>query len=594
MKKGGKSESNHPGVSTDAIHWPKKWLIVLLSGLLLVVLGYVALLKFNIISIGKHAGGQSKLEKSIAVLPFLNNSPDTANVYFINGIMEDILNDLQKIRDLRVLSLATVEQYKSKIRPSLLEIAKKLNVSYIVEGSGYKSGNKLVLQVQLIAAVKQKRLWGESYMKEIKEPKDIYNIQSRITQAIASELMAGITPEEKELIDKISTKNLTAYDFYQRGRDELNKYWNMGNDYANSKEAKKAEYLFHKALECDSAFAQAYVGLAWIYWDKYYLSGNLLDTVMIFTDIALSFDDQLAEAYYVKGDYYNKIKEPEKAIEELDKALKFNPNNFSAYYDKGWLAKNLGDYVKAIDIFYNAVKRSSGKDLPDIFWSLAYTYSDIGFIDRAKYYYQEAFNLNGDSIGYYSDLAGLEQDLAKANDLLLKVYKLDTTNIGIFNNLGTNYLILGHYKESLECFKKMIKKANPGGNLLKWNMQHVGLAYWQNGFRKEADYYFDKHIETCNNENKLSGARSKLLLTYYNLAGIYAFRGEKDKAYENLRIFSQARIVTLPQLRLLKTDPLFNNIRNEPEFQQMVRNLELKYQAEHERVRKRPEDQEKS
>lgn len=591
MKKEEKSESNHPDVTTNAIHKPKKRLIVLLSGLFLVVLACVALAKLNIIGIGKYAGGPATPEKSIAVLPFINDGPDTANVYFINGIMEDILNNLQKIRDLRVVSLASVEQYKSKTRPSLPEIAKKLNVNYIIEGSGQKSGNKLVLRVQLIAAVNEKRLWHKSLDKEIKEPKDIYNIQSRITKAIASELKAGITPEEKELIDKIPTKNLSAYDFYMRGRDELNNYWNRENDYANCKNAKKAEDLFHRALEYDSTFAQVYVGLANICWDKYYFSGNLLDTVMILTDNALSFDDQLAEAYYIKGNYYNKIKEPEKVIEVLDKVLKFNPNDFSAYCGKGWQFKNLGDYVKAFDIYYNAVGRGSEKEQLDILWSLAYFYSDLGFIDKAKYYYSEIFKLDGDSLWYYSGLAGIEQDLAKANDLLLKKYKLDTTDIGIFNNLGTNYLILAQYKESLECFKKVNKEASPDGNLLKWNMQHIGLAYWKNGFRKEADYYFDKHIETCNNENKLSGARSKLLLTYYDLAGIYAFRGEKDKAYENLRIFNHGQIVPLWQLRLLKTDPLFDSIRNELEFQHIVQDIETMYLAEHERVRKWLEEQ---
>lgn len=471
MKKEEKSESNDLEDSTVAIHKPKKWLIVLLSVLFLVVIACVALVKFNIIGIGKYAGGPAKPEKSITVLPFINVSSDTGNVYFINGVMEDIIDNLQKISDLTVVSLSSVQQYKSKTRPSLPEIAKKLNVNYIVEGSGQKSGNKLVLRVQLIAAVNEKCLWGESYEKEIKEPKNIYNIQSRITKVIASKLKADITPKEIELIDKIPTKNLSAYDFYQRGRDELNNYWTSENVNANT---KKAEDLFRKALEYDSTLAQAYVGLANSCWDKYYLSLNLLNTVLILTDIALSFDDQLAEAYYIKGNYYRRIIEPEKAIEEYDKVLKFNPNNISAYCWKGWLTKYLGDYDKAVDILYNAARRGTGNERSDILLILANFYSDIGFIDEAKYCYSEVLKLDGDSLWYYWSLSGIEQDLAKANDLLLKEYKLDTTDIGIFNNLGTNYLILGQYKESLKCFKKVIKEANPDGNLLKWNMQHIG------------------------------------------------------------------------------------------------------------------------
>ena len=255
------------------------------------------------------------------------------------------------------------------------------------------------------------------------------------------------------------------------------------------------------------------------------------------------------------------------------------------------MTKYSGDYVKAFDILYNAAGRGTGNERSDILLILADFYSDIGFIDEAKYCHSEVLKSDGDSIWYYWSLAGIEQDLTKANDLLLKEYKLDTTNIGIFKNLGTNYLILGQYKESLECFKKVIKEAKPDGNLLKWNMQHIGLAYWQNGFRKEADYYFHRQIESCNNENKLSGARSKLLLTYYDLAGIYAFRGEKDKAYENLRIFNHGQVVPLWLVRLLKTDPLFDSIRNEPEFQTIEQDIETRYQTEHERVRNWLEEQ---
>src|SRR4030042_7142114 len=139
-------------------------------------------------------------EKSIAVLPFINDSPDEENTYFINGIMDEVLNNLQKIKDLSVISRTSVEQYRDTDRPALPEIAKKLEVNYIVEGSGQKYGNTIRLRVQLIDAVKDRHLWAESYEKDIQEVKDIFNIQSQIAQSIATELKAIITPEEKKLI----------------------------------------------------------------------------------------------------------------------------------------------------------------------------------------------------------------------------------------------------------------------------------------------------------------------------------------------------------------------------------------------------------
>ena len=187
-----------------------------------VIVGVFAV--FKIIENSKKTNDIAKLEKSIAVLPFVNDSPDQENAYFINGIMDEILNNLQKIKDFRVLSRTSTEQYRGSNKPAIPKIAKKLDVNYIVEGSGQKYGNTFRLRVQLIAANNEKHIWGESYEQEIKETKDIFRIQSQIAQTIASELKATITPEEKQLIEKTSTSNLTAYDFYQRGNEEYQNY----------------------------------------------------------------------------------------------------------------------------------------------------------------------------------------------------------------------------------------------------------------------------------------------------------------------------------------------------------------------------------
>ena len=189
--------------------------IIIASGIILtlIVLGY-----FLIPTLSKPT---VQLEKSIAVLPFRNDSQNQENTYFINGIMEEVLNNLQKISDFsRVLSRTSVEQFRGESRPTIPDIAKKLNVNYIVEGSGQKYGNKFVLRVQLIVANNEKHLWGKSYDREIWETSDIISIQSEIAQAIITELKAVMTPEEKQLINKIPTTNLTAYDFYMRGKEE--------------------------------------------------------------------------------------------------------------------------------------------------------------------------------------------------------------------------------------------------------------------------------------------------------------------------------------------------------------------------------------
>jgi adenylate cyclase len=144
----------------------------------------IALVAFNFISKRNLNAGISKLEKSIAVLPFINDSGSDSTTYFINGLMEEILNNLQKIKDFRVLSRTSTEQYKGFSIPTVPEIAKKLGVNYIVEGSGQKLGNFYRLRVQLIAAKKEKHLWAESYQKEIKGTQDIFSTQSDIAQSM--------------------------------------------------------------------------------------------------------------------------------------------------------------------------------------------------------------------------------------------------------------------------------------------------------------------------------------------------------------------------------------------------------------------------
>jgi TolB-like protein len=130
-------------------------------------------------------------EKSIAVLPFINDSPDESNAYFINGIMEEILNNLLMIKELRVLSRTSVENYKKTIK-TIPEIAKELGVIYILEGSGQKYGNKIRLNVQLIDAKNNKHLWSESYENEVSEISDIMSVQTQIAKAIATEIKAQI------------------------------------------------------------------------------------------------------------------------------------------------------------------------------------------------------------------------------------------------------------------------------------------------------------------------------------------------------------------------------------------------------------------
>lgn len=554
---------------------------------------------FRIIGNKKQAEDISNIEKSIAVLPFVNDSPDKENEYFCNGMMDEILNNLQKIKDFRVLSRTSVEQYRGISKPAIPKIAKELDVNYIVEGSVQKYGNTFRLRVQLIAANDEKHLWGESYEKEIKETKDIFKIQSQVAQTIAAELKATITPEEKQLIEKSSTGNLTAFDFYQRGNDRLNLF----NSKRDSPTLKVAEEMFRKALEYDSTFARAYCGLAYVFLKKHfydsYFSENYLDSCLILADKALSFDDRLAEGYFIRGTYYVLNGRTEDGIAEVNKSLKYNPNNWESYYGlahSAYLWNNYyADWIKAIDYLQKAVNLNHGKELPDILSLLGVANGYFaGFPNKAIQYFKEELTLTGDSIKYFNSLAQLEiqyGNTEKAFKIAKDNYLRDSTNLNTISSLGNFYIRDGQYAESLNYYKKYAEGLTAKGEFQTGSMLPIGYAYLQNGYKKEAEYWFNEQKKLSEEAIIKGRLYSSWGYAYFDLASLYAIKGDKERAFENLRLFAKAKVCSKPSIDNLKESPFFDSIRNDPEFKKIIVDLEAKYLAEHERVRKWLEEQ---
>ncbi len=188
----------------------------------------------------KDAVHDLEIEKSIAVLPFKNESSDTSNLYFVNGLMESALYNLQKIEDLRVVSRTSVEKYRNS-KMGIPAIAEELNVNYVVEGSGQRNGNQVLLNIQLIDASTDRPIWVEQYSREVD---DIFTIQKEVAQKIAAAIQAVVTPAELQQIEKKPTENLVAYDYYLQALDPYN---------VGTKEGwEKAIPLFEKAIENDS------------------------------------------------------------------------------------------------------------------------------------------------------------------------------------------------------------------------------------------------------------------------------------------------------------------------------------------------------
>jgi len=574
--------------------------VIPLSAILLFAVLFIG---YTIIFNNSHAGGANpagRLEKSIAVLPFKNLTEIPGSQYFIDAVMEDVRDNLGKIHDLSIISRTSTEQFRESAH-STSEIAQKLKVNYLVEGSCQKYGNSFDLDVHLIDAARDRQIWSHSYQQEIRETRDIFKIQNQVAQAIASELEANITPEEKVLIEKMPTTSLTAHDFYQRGRDNQIKYWTNGNN----EELERAEDLYHKALYYDSTYAPAYIGLAKVYWDKHffqdYMSGNFMDSVLILCKRALVLDNQLADAYTMMGKYYGQKGDIASAISQIDKALKLNPNDWVAYRLKG---ETDIDPVNNIRYLHKAISLNRGLELPALLQEIGWVYSTYGFPEKAMQCYQDKLKLDGNLPEFYSSAARDEfwlENFNKSLELEKRGYEVDSTNTLILEFIALDYQWLGQFRESLKYFKKWFERLNSTGvqatsyyykdNYL-FNMMHrIGYIYWKNGYKEKAEYYFNEEIKYCKKTIEHGREYGRSYNAFYDLAGVYAFRGDKKKAMENLRAYNQVRQTYQWMVMLFKTDPLLQSIRDDPEFKQIVRDIESKYLAGHERVKKWLEEQ---
>jgi len=542
----------------------------------------VGLIILNIIPRTKRSEEKAILDKSIAVLPFINDSPDEERMYFINGTMEAILDNLCKIKNLRVVSRTSVEQYRNNLKP-VQEIAKEMDVSYVLEGSGLKDEENIRLTIQLIDAIHDRHIWSDSYSRKTEE---IFSLQSEIAQLVAGEIKAIVSPEEKQLIEKIPTTDLTAYDLYQKGREAQRSY---ESDNTNKEAIVRAESLYRQSLHYDSTFPQAYLGLAYISFSKFTRDPirleSMQDSALIYANIALSYDDQLADAYNFKGSYYHIKGESNRAIKEWEKAITINPNSENPYQGIGWLYFSKGDYVKSIENLMKASSLNRGPELPSILRDLGFVFATAGFNTNTKQHYLEALNLDGDSMTYYRRLAYAEMcagNFTKGIELGKIAISKDSQEPYLWSEIGSSYLYLRQYEESLYYFRKFIEILESMGRINFYSLPWIAFAFLQNGYTTESEFYVNEQITIA--REWIERRAFAFEQNYLRLALVYAFTGDKENAYENLRLFNQMGNTNVHVMKL-RNDPLFDNIKDEPDFQQIVSDIEAKYQAEHERVR---------
>jgi len=356
-------------------------------------------------------------EKSLAVLPFVSLSQDTAQEYFADGITENILIQLSGVQQLRVISRTSVMRYK-KTDKTAPEIAAELGVKYILEGSAQAHGNKVRITVQLIDAVKDQPIWSKVFVENMD---DIFAIQNNVAEVVAKELKSSLNPQDNEKLKEIPTKNLEAYDLFLKGRHAFNQ-WSVDG-------YRTASGYFKKAIEKDPEFKQAYSYLASSYsarmsWNGDLTPGEAKQKIDLYLNEAWkrgpTDNDYLTKAFvefFISKDFPSSEK-------FLLKAIELNPNNSTVLYTYSYLLNMMGRFTEALAFVERARK--------------------IDPLTVAYFNYQ--------TICLY--LLNRNEEVLSTINEALQLYPMV---IRLYDFLGRVYLSLGRYEDAIEALKSGLR-----------------------------------------------------------------------------------------------------------------------------------------
>src|SRR5205814_2118294 len=291
-------------------------------------------------------------EKSVAVLPFENLSDEKTNAYFADGIQDEILMRLSKIADLKVISRTSTQHYKSAPE-NLPEIAKQLGVAHILEGRVQKSGDAVRVNVQLIRAANESRLWAETFDRKLI---DIFSVESEVAKAIAEQLRAKLTGREEQVIAAKPTDDLQAYEAYLRGVAYTLK------TYPTSANVLGAQRCLREAVRLDPKFALAWALLSYVD-PRGYITHSVQPTVALreearqAAETALTLQPNLGEAVVAKGAYYYWIlKDYDPAVRYFEQARQLLPNSSRIPELLAYVARRRGQWDRS-KAYFNEAER---------------------------------------------------------------------------------------------------------------------------------------------------------------------------------------------------------------------------------------------
>jgi len=392
---------------------------------------------------------------SIAVLAFEDMSPQKDQDHLCEGLAEEIINALTKIRSLRISARTSAFAFKGK-QSDIRDIGKKLNVQNVLEGSVRKSGSRLRITAQLINVEDGYHLWSERYDRELR---DVFEIQDEITENVVHALKLVLTEKDRRSLESVSTPEIEAYEYYLRGRRLFHQARNRHEE---------SMRMFERATQIDTRYAPAYCGLAdcysfrYMYWES---SESNLHEAEKASRKAIEINPHLAEAHTSLGLAISLKKQYEEAEKEFEQAIKLNPRLFEVYYYYGRTCYARGEFDRAARLFEEAVKVR-----PDDYQVLMILTSVYRSLKDEKRYQaalmtgvervERHIELNPNDIrALYmggSALMHLGETL-RGEELVMRALSLDPDNPGTLYNVACFFSLSGKTDRAINCIDRALK-----------------------------------------------------------------------------------------------------------------------------------------
>jgi TolB-like protein len=554
----------------------------------------------------------SALDKSIAVLPFENLSRDPDNAFFTDGVQDEILADLAKVADLKVISRTSVMQYKNTATRNLPEIAQALKVAHVLEGSVQRSGNRVRVSAQLIDARNDTHVWAEKYDRELA---DIFAIQSEIAQKIADQLQAKLSVKEKAAMAERPTSDLAAYDLYLRAKELI--YDSVVNASRQKENYFKAVQLLDEAVARDPTFLLAHCQLAYAHDYIYFLDYDRTETRLALAETCVraavrlqpnSGETHLAQAIH----FYYGYRNFSQAREELAKAQHALPNNAQIFQFLGLIDRRQGRWDEAIRNLERAVDLDPRNqfrlgDLQDTYLNLRRYEDAIAMANRALSLQPRSALLRAGPawIGVEADanIAPLRATLntieaegpasaAEVADISFPSALRERDPAGAARALANipseGYIKEADYPVPRAWFEGLLAKLRqdaPGAHaaFMAARAETEKLVRAQPGNVRPliAVAFIDAELgdkEKAIREGRtacdmLPPARDAIsgVILISDLARIYALTGEKDLALKQLDVVS--KLPWGPSYGALRLDPEWDSLRGDPRFEKIVASL---------------------